>query len=311
MAEPKVSVIIPVYNTEEFLEEAIASIQRQTLQDIEIIIINDGSTDNSWQIIKKLSQKDQRIRLYSQDNQGLSATRNRGIDLALGHYIYFMDSDDFLDPKALERCFNKCISHQLDFVLFDAEVLNEMNSSININLNYNRAQYTKEDTLYKGSELLELLLKTKCYTPSVCLNFINKDYLKQINNLFLPGIIHEDQLFTSILYLEAKRVMCLHKSFFKRRIRPNSIMTQQFSLKNINSYFIISDRLIVYADDHLPIKNIIDEYLFQMLNAVAWLSYQLPWNDRLYVANQYVKKYREYISLKNLLILLFKRFIKA
>lgn len=311
MTEPKVSVIIPVYNTEEFLEEAIASIQRQTLQDIEIIIINDGSTDNSWQIIKKLSQKDQRIRLYSQDNQGLSATRNRGIDLALGHYIYFMDSDDFLDPRALERCFNKCISHQLDFVLFDAEVLNEMNSSININLNYNRAQYTKEDTLYKGCELLELLLKTKCYTPSVCLNFINKDYLKQINNLFLPGIIHEDQLFTSILYLEAKRVMCLHKSFFKRRIRPNSIMTQQFSLKNINSYFIISDHLIVYADNHLPIKNIIDEYLFQMLNAVAWLSYQLPWNDRLYVANQYVKKYRQYVSLKNLLILLFKRFIKA
>lgn len=94
MSNPKVSIVIPVYNTEVFVEEAVRSIMDQTLRDTEIIIINDGSTDTSLDIIQKLSEEDTRIQIYSQENQGLSATRNRGIALASGRYIYFMDSDD-------------------------------------------------------------------------------------------------------------------------------------------------------------------------------------------------------------------------
>ena len=99
MSNPKVSIVIPVYNTEVFVEEAVRSIMDQTLRDTEIIIINDGSTDTSLDIIQKLSEEDTRIQIYSQENQGLSATRNRGIALASGRYIYFMDSDDYLEPR--------------------------------------------------------------------------------------------------------------------------------------------------------------------------------------------------------------------
>ena len=90
-----VSVIIPVYNTEEFVEEAVRSIMNQTLQEIEIIVINDGSTDGSLSIIERLAKEDKRIRTYTQQNQGLSATRNKGNEYAQGKYIYFMDSDDY------------------------------------------------------------------------------------------------------------------------------------------------------------------------------------------------------------------------
>ena len=96
MTNPKVSVIIPVYNTGKYLESSVSSIQEQTLQDIEIIIIDDGSTDDSPAILKKLSESDARIRLFVQSNQGQSAARNLGLDNAQGDYIYFMDSDDIL-----------------------------------------------------------------------------------------------------------------------------------------------------------------------------------------------------------------------
>ena len=97
-----VSVIIPLYNTEEFVEEAVRSIMCQTLREIEIIVINDGSTDNSLSIIKRLADEDKRIRIYTQYNQGPSVTRNKGYEYTQGKYVYFMDSDDYLEPEALE-----------------------------------------------------------------------------------------------------------------------------------------------------------------------------------------------------------------
>lgn len=310
MSSPAVSVVIPVYNTEKFLEEAVRSIMNQTLRDTEIIIINDGSTDTSLDIIQKLSEEDIRIRIYSQENQGLSASRNRGITLASGRYIYFMDSDDYLEPKALETCLDKCEKNHLDFVFFDADILNKKHE-FSVNLAYDRGAYTDEHTLYDGIELLNILLDNKCYTPSVWLNFINMNHLRQTKNLFLPGIIHEDQLFTCVLYLEARRIMRINQRFFKRRLREDSIMTRPFSRRNIDCYFIISDRLMAYAADHPATKATIDKYLYQMLDAVAWLSYRLPLKDRLYTGGQYLRKYRGYVSTKNLFILFLKRFLKA
>lgn len=309
MTNPKVSIIIPVYNTEKFVEEAVKSIMNQTLLDIEIIIINDGSTDNSLSIIEKLADEDDRIQIHSQKNQGLSITRNQGISFATGKYLYFMDSDDFLEPNALAMCYLKCEENTLDFVFFDADILNK-DTNYNINLNYQRKECTSSDTLYNGIQIFTILIENNKYSPSACLNFINTKFLKRINLLFLPEIIHEDQLFTTLLYLQASRVMCIHKDFFKRRLRDNSIMTSEFSLKNMDSYFIITDKLRIYASNHQDIKIIIDEYLSKMLNAAVWLSYKMPFRNRLYVAKRCVLRYMKYVSMRNLAILLFKSFIK-
>lgn len=102
---PKVSVVIPVYNTENYLKECLNSIMNQTLDEIEIICINDGSKDNSLELLLEAASKDHRISVYTQKNSGLSVTRNRGAELANGKYIYFMDSDDILDKNALYKLF--------------------------------------------------------------------------------------------------------------------------------------------------------------------------------------------------------------
>ena len=99
----KVSIIIPVYNTEKYIRQTVESIMSQTLKELEIIIINDGSTDESLKIVEKLALQDNRIQTYSQANQGVSVARNEGIARAQGEYIYFMDSDDLLDTDALDN----------------------------------------------------------------------------------------------------------------------------------------------------------------------------------------------------------------
>ena len=99
--QPKVSVIIPIYNTALYLSEALDSICNQTLKEIEIILVNDGSTDNSLEIIREYSLRDNRITYFSQPNQGQGVARNLGLSHAVGKYIYFMDSDDILSIETL------------------------------------------------------------------------------------------------------------------------------------------------------------------------------------------------------------------
>ena len=116
-SNPKVSIIIPVYNVEQYLENCLKSIIHQTLQDIEIICVNDGSTDNSLSILNKLSQYDNRIKIINQRNAGAGAARNKGISVANGEYIGFVDSDDIIAPEMYEFFYNKAIEVNADMVI--------------------------------------------------------------------------------------------------------------------------------------------------------------------------------------------------
>jgi len=219
-----------------------------------------------------------------------------------------MDSDDYLEPEALETCYIKCERQALDFVFFDADILNKEKHK-NISLNYQRKDCTNPELVYQGPYILKLLIDHKAYSPSPCLNFIRREYLTEIQLDFLPGIIHEDQLFTCLLYLQAQRVSSIHKDFFKRRLREDSIMTSKFSMRNMESYFTITAHLSKFADSHPMFREIIDLYLSRMLNAAVWLSYKIPFKDRLKIARRCLKEYRQYVTTKNLIVLLFKSFL--
>ena len=104
---PKISVIIPVYNTEQYLEECINSVINQTFKNLEIICINDGSTDNSLNILEKYAQKDSRIKIINQENKGVAQARNSGISICTGKYVFFLDSDDWINVNSLELLFNE------------------------------------------------------------------------------------------------------------------------------------------------------------------------------------------------------------
>ena len=117
----KVSVIIPVYNVENYLRQCLDSVVNQTLREIEIICVNDSSTDNSLNILNHYAEKDPRIKVVTQPNGGAGAARNRGLSLAAGKYLSFLDSDDFFEPDMLELAYNKAVCDKADFVVFQSD----------------------------------------------------------------------------------------------------------------------------------------------------------------------------------------------
>lgn len=123
--KPKISVILPVYNVEKYLQECLDSIINQTLKDIEIICINDGSTDSSLKILKEYAKKDKRIIIVNQKNKGAAISRNKGIDIAKGEYFSILDSDDFFDPAMLEKMYNKADKNSADIVICQSRIFDE------------------------------------------------------------------------------------------------------------------------------------------------------------------------------------------
>ena len=145
----KVSVILPIYNVAPYLEATFESLIHQSLSDIEIIAVNDGSTDHSEDIIKKYQQLDPRVISFSQKNQGQSTARNLALQHASGKYIYMMDSDDVLSKSdALEICYDYAEKNQADFIFFDGESFSEKKAH-RTSWNTKRTHLVEEDTRYE------------------------------------------------------------------------------------------------------------------------------------------------------------------
>ncbi|ADV44017.1 glycosyltransferase [Bacteroides helcogenes] len=276
---PKVSVIIPIYNTAAYLRETLDSICNQTLKELEIILINDGSTDESQSIIEEYAERDTRIKWYVQPNQGLSVARNQGLLHATGKYIYFMDSDDILDIQALQHCYILCEKKGLDFVFFDAEPLVESSDSQNIP-HYGRKGKIDE-FIHPGIEMLEYELNNRLYLTSVCLCLVNRLFLEKCFTCFHPGIIHEDHTFAMRIYLNSQKVCYVPEAFFKRRIRSNSIMTNHFGMRNIEGYTTVCTQIRTLGEQHLEWKAIIDKYLSYTLNDVIWASHRMTFLEKV------------------------------
>lgn len=256
--KPKVSVIIPVYNTGDYLHATLDSICGQTLQEIEIICINDGSTDNSLDILKGWAEKDDRISLWTQENAGLSCTRNSGVRIAQGKYVYFMDSDDILEGDTLELLFEKADAENLDVVYFDADVFCEEEDFEEHISKYNYKRSREYSEVYQGQELFKTLYNNGEYFPSACLQMLRKGFIEELGLSFHPGIIHEDNAFTFTAILNAERVSHINRPFFHRRLRGNSIMTTTVSFKNAYGYFVsYQDMLRAYirVEDKLTEEN--------------------------------------------------------
>ena len=121
MQNPKVSVIIPVYNSSEYIRHCLDSLLSQTLEDIEILCVDDGSTDDSLSILEEYSRKDERVRVLTQENAGAGAARNHGLREARGKYLSFLDSDDYFEPDMLEKARKYIIHYKADFVVFGSD----------------------------------------------------------------------------------------------------------------------------------------------------------------------------------------------
>lgn len=292
----KVSVILPIYNVAPYLEEAFGSILNQSLKEIEIIAVNDGSTDNSEEIIRKYQQKDTRIISFSQENRGLSVARNVALQHATGEYIYMMDSDDVLStPDALLSCYEYAQRNKADFVFFDREQFSEEHSYIASPVH--STKFAKENIKYDGESLLNIMLDTASYNAVVWLLFINHNFLKRIGLKFYPSIIHEDELFTTILMLSTCSIYCLKQSLIKHRIRSSSIVGKRFTSRNINCYLTVADELLKFRN-----TPIVHKYLRYTLSKVFYTGHLIPYIQKPSVLWRALKSnYLKYIGLKSLL----------
>ena len=294
MNNPKVSVVIPVYNTEAYVEQTLRSIMGQTLRDIELIVINDGSTDGSLSALELIATGDRRIRLYTQPNKGLSETRNAGIDRARGEFIYFMDSDDLLEPDALERCYERCQSDRLDFVFFDAESFGAAASDAAW-FDYRRAKYFGTEVC-DGTALLRRMLALHCYRASACLSFIRTTYLRGLGLRF---------------YLGASRAGGIERSFFKRRVHGDSIMGRGFSRRNLEGYTTVLRELNRFAAQRDACqRQLVRTLTTQILRPVMCNAWALPAGARWKLAWDALRHYPGSIDGRALATLLFKKPLK-
>ena len=298
----KVSVILPIYNVAQYLDETFTSLLNQTLQEIEIIAVNDGSSDNSLEIIQKYAQQDSRISYYTQENQGQSVARNLALKHATGKYIYMMDSDDVLaNTDALRTCYEYAEKNNADFIFFDGDTLQEQGAT-HLTWDYQRTEDLEEDKAYQGEELLSEMLDKWKHNCVVWLLLINHDYLKSIGLDFYPGIIHEDELFTTKLTLQSQNIYCLKQSFVKHRVRSASTMGLHYSKRNINCYLTVIDELLKWRN-----TPIIHKFARYTLSKVFYTGHQIPFNEKPAVFWRAIKSgYLKYIGLKSSLVFWFK-----
>lgn len=212
----KVSVVIPIYNVEDYLGECLDSVTNQTLTDIEIICVNDGSTDRSLEILKEYASRDSRIIVIDQENGGHAVATNRGMKLAQGEYLYLMDSDDIVDVHALEETVKVADEKNVDFVIFQA-----------LNYYMDTGEY-KEQENYSMNELADFVGDSvfnwkdiKDYVWSITVTpwskIYRRDFIEKNNCTFPEGLVFDDNIFFWEVLFSAERITFYRKHLFTRR----------------------------------------------------------------------------------------------
>ncbi|WP_462169291.1 glycosyltransferase family A protein [Pseudoalteromonas lipolytica] len=264
----KFSIIVPVYNVENYLDEALSSLLRQDYKNFEVILINDGSTDRSKGICLSYSNKYSNFLYIEQENQGQSVARNKGIKIATGDAIYFFDSDDILTTDALSSWAEKFIKNpELDSILFNAKTFSE-DSKIDFNPVYERKHYNSVESDSSDYILKSLLDNT--YFVSPCCYVTKVKHIKSL--MFEAGIKHEDELYYPKLFVQKKlKILVINETLFHRRVRAGSTMTggnyQVRQLSYLKIIKILLDELQQPPRrvDILIINHAVDNYISSLL----------------------------------------------
>ena len=235
-----VSIIIPVYNVEAYLTECLDSVVNQTFRDMEIILVDDGSTDNSPEIMQAFAEKDSRIKIITQPNRGVSAARNTGLRAASGEYILFVDSDDTILPETVETLYNKIRETDSDLLLGNELFCHE---NKRWSMDFKRDEALNSITGISGKACYIKLMEVNAFPPSAPLFFIRRELITLNSIFFKEGIIHEDELWCVEAMLNAKRVSLIDFNYYLYRQREGSIMHSNNHEFRIKSLFIVTNEL--------------------------------------------------------------------
>lgn len=230
----KVSVILPVYQVEAYVKDCLDSVLGQTLKDLEIICIHDAGKDRSWDVVLSAAAGDERVRLFEHEqNRGLAATRNQGLSLARGKYVYFLDSDDKIRPDAMEILYERAEREQLDVQVFGASFIYEdrkLEEQFSSNPSGFKQSYPR---VMDGKELFMAWMEVWDWLSSQPRYFYRRAFLEDHRIRFIEGMLHEDETFAFDVLMYAKRVRVWEDKLFIRRFRADSIMTGTPTIKNV------------------------------------------------------------------------------
>lgn len=248
-----VSVVVPIYNVEPYLQECIDSIASQTFQNLQIVLVDDGSPDNCGVICDAAAEKDDRIVVLHCENGGLSVARNRGMEVCRGKYILFVDSDDYLNRNAISVLYDTAEREALDIVLYDAISFDETN--IQTSPESEITKYIRKnpyDAVYRGAQLFMEMVENDDYRSPVQYCFYRKSFLDHHLLAFHKGILHEDEEFNFLALLYSERVKHISEVLYHHRFRADSIMSTKISKRNTDSLYAIINTVMDKRDDFLP-----------------------------------------------------------
>lgn len=288
------SIIIPVYNVEKYLRQCLDSIVNQTFSNFEVICINDGSTDNSLEILNEYAAKDKRFIILSQENQGQGIARNKAIDMANGEIIMFVDPDDFIDLNALEILYNKYKETNVEIVQFDYELYRKDNNKPN-KIHSFQDNY-KEDLKFvlKNNQIFSFRDFEKVQFESIGLAVWSRIYstkfIKENNIKFAPNKHGEDHIFSLKSMMLANKILYINTPFYHYRERIGSAVN-----KASNDNFCVFDNIKLFKN-FLQEYNLFNKYKKEYHQYIgefcAWQYFCIPLEN----IDKYLKKCEEVLN---------------
>ena len=317
-------MVVPVYNVENYVEKCVDSIVEQTYKNIEVILVNDGSTDNSRNIISKY-EYDSRCKIIDKENGGLSSARNTGIAATTGEYILFVDSDDLIDRNCIITLVQHIALSHADFCCFRYSFINSQYKTTKTCNKFTVASYT-------GGEIITNALNGRNITTTAWSKFFNARFIKDNNLLFYEGIINEDYLYTIQCSINAKNVsFCNEILYFalersnsiSRNIKEENIKVLSVLYKEVNNLFCIRglrndferdidasySKLVLYTLVQTSFKSAdydLYKHLYNLLINEPYMKYKVGssllsislWLYLLYMLSMYPRLF--YVSMKTL-----------
>ena len=276
MPEGKISIIVPIYNSEKDLDQCIESIVNQTYKNLEIILVNDGSTDNSVNICKKWESNDSRIVLIDKQNEGVAKARNDGLKRATGNYIGFVDHDDFIDSNMYEIMLEDMLEHNADIVMCSSTGIYEDGSTIKGYPSYKSFEIDKK----------ELIKRMQSYEKIFCSSVWSKLYKREvIGELEFDTeiILGDDYYFNGIAYTNIDKLYYDERSLYNYRIREGSISRRKVDKHFFDKYLVMDKLSDYYEKNNIGKSEDFDEMRFG-------ISYEILYGLYVYGGDRKTKK---------------------
>ena len=294
--DPIISIIVPIYNVGKYLPKCIESILNQTFKNFELILVNDGSTDNSGVVCDDYAKKDTRIKIIHKSNGGVSSARNAGLYVAKGEYIGFVDPDDYIDKNMYEKLYRLFIDNNSDIAIcrFNREINGKIQNK----------ESTEEIIELNNMVAMNELFKGNLYRFSLCNKLFSKKCFNDV--LFPEERIHEDLSTTYKLFANSKKAVYINYCGYIYVRRENSILTSTYNEKRLQA-FIAWDEIIEFIDKNYYeiIEQVIATFTYWCVDNILYILNQVnnskKKNNYLNIIQKYTTKYYIYIKRNNIL----------